>query len=202
MNKEYESEYLSHYLPSYIKHGECEECHNIGVLMKEGACGDYHTAGDMCCYKYICYDGCRRVCKCGATNRVYMSDGYAVAFKCYNCNEKNDVNITWWGNTVMESCKRYCRCSLMNWDGVVKGGDYFQQNEDDGYYGAQCDFDYNHVIKQKNRTIQEFKDRITDFEREHCAKHYAKRYAKRYAKHYAKHSTTREVKNVEYLIIL
>jgi hypothetical protein len=145
----YQTDYQSTYFEwKGYKYGKCEDCDTFSVLDTTPACADYHSSGSMCCYKYVCAGGCTLECsECKSRNYIYHNDGYAKTFSCWNCDVSNDVPCLWWGNTVMESCRRYCNCSIEDWDGIVIGKKYHDTS-----------FDTQRIIQSKDNMITELKN--------------------------------------------
>lgn len=78
----------------------CEDCGFIGERDKFPACGDYHSSGYVCCYKFICQDGCRFVCPdCGtrSNKQEYSDDGWYYQQICESCDAKFVPKFLWWG---------------------------------------------------------------------------------------------------------
>jgi len=46
----------------YEKHGTCDDCNIQGELTMEDACADSSVGYGLCCYKYVCKNGCYWKC--------------------------------------------------------------------------------------------------------------------------------------------
>jgi hypothetical protein len=156
MNETYKLDYQNYYLQPDSWYGKCEECGCSGYVRMEAACGDYHSAS-ICCFKDICYDGCTRRCQnCRKMNKVYYNDGYGEGFTCCYCKEDTSLDIKWWGNTLMENCRRYCGCVLQGWDGMIEGEEI---DPTKSVYGTYDMFN----TELKDRVISEINSKVDIF---------------------------------------
>jgi len=71
------------------------------------ACPDYQIAGNMCCKKYICLDGCIYKCPKGHENKSYDNDGWRSSIECEICQEKFEPKFYWEGISLPEHHERY-----------------------------------------------------------------------------------------------
>lgn len=88
----------------YVGYGQCNDCKNIGLLMKTDAC----MCGDECTEKFICFCDCEVHCSQGHLNFYNAHcDGWVEPFKCYECNEMINPPFEWWGLSPKEHIKKY-----------------------------------------------------------------------------------------------
>lgn len=118
----YKVAYQSQYLEKGQKYGICEDCKQFALLMKSGACSDFHLYNFRCCPKYTCLMGCVYACSsCAVPNNIMAVDGCADLFECYACHQRTQLNTVWYGSSIMRMCERYCGCNLSKWNGLVYG---------------------------------------------------------------------------------
>ena len=87
----------------------CEDCSKFGELIINAACGSCHVEHDLCCYKFVCKDGCQIQCyKC---KKKHISDPYDGWHQVINCNCGKQIrlnNFYWSGQDPDFYCNRYC----------------------------------------------------------------------------------------------
>lgn len=89
-----------------LKNLEYEEDKMANFLIKTEACADSVITGKMCCYKYVCCDGCVHKCPNGHSCKVGSHAGWIKRQTCATCNTKFTPKFLWWGLSINDAYSR------------------------------------------------------------------------------------------------
>ena len=79
---------------------KCDDCGRINKLEQKPACADYQHLGNVCCFKYTCYNNCIYWCPNGHLNKCNEEAGWFYPQNCNICGIKWTPVFKWWGRSL------------------------------------------------------------------------------------------------------